>query len=1243
MKNIKKKEKEKEVLVVDYEALKNSPRLRLFQTDKPGQYTFLSYSETENLIANMKSTPLLMDFVLSNKEINEDIFSQFKMQLAAFPNLTLFLDFLYHNNTDEIMLHTKTANLLSLIDALKDKTLTLNYSVDTETFIVNMETLDDLTIKQVLLELDERGSSISPHEKYPLQLVLPNEFKRHFSKKQLMRLIVDDFLLEVPNNKIDTFIRLMQLTAIYERSSATSHTNHETELLSWLSKNIQRDVYVALKTLNYHITKGGDPFLDFLNNKEALFSCLNKIKEYISTTHETTDLLDLIMEVFAQHRLCYFEHTINSSKSYNRYRQSDTENDRKELNDFQREIIKLLSFEKASLQDILSRDSGLYQVEKAQAFWGKIAIYEANENLVDGFFCYGRYLDKRYKKEATYLFENHERNGLYWIRLAKQFFNCRRSHTYLESKDFDSVNPAIQFELAMAREFDPTLKHPEIYELFPANNRMLVGTNYALSRLSNSENDTSYTIGEQCLLRFFKDDMTFPQKKLKILERATQRRSGFIKTVDWFRPEIKEEKKFLTKYYKVPLGNSIIQDILPMLKKFTKISTNSKMDPEQAMENIELNTRIKAFSTLFYEELSNYTKSNILFEAKIGKDHKPIFVVVLLHALLNNGLIHFKLQETELANDIHKTILLLKSKLNKLFSFLDCQSSAISFQEAVQLRINSYIATANVANVAGLELLKSFGGKQEKKEDQSDAYKLSNGAAAIIEGLHFILPLALLFTGVAGLALGTCGLALIGLHKALTVARNVAEKANHALEVAEPRTNIFIAAMHARHFAHEGGLSLHAHDDKKDDHDDASTLKFLNTLFNHALIEDIDGSTMLMRDWFAIYEPVIEQLHKKSTVALGHLLVELLLRGLAARLISQKNNKSELNLPKKLPELLDYFNETLWEYTFFTITDDILLSTKKNQSIFALDLIFPNRLNAKMSGEIVTMEINSRANREIQEYNQVRTYFQSEDNLNLTRFASSYEIRMMNRSNDNAYRSLPLELSEQSKVLIRQYANTILYTGYNKAHTINSKLESLGERFQLMKLFQKAHSLKIMIEEMPEDISENFIDTKGKKKQILNKLPAKNLMIKEANALIMATTRLSENCDTPEEKSNFLLELYNIVPTLAKDLPIEVALCKHIEIRIASLIFFGREMKIIPPSMRLHQLFSAENAVLEQLAKQEFNIPEGPLKLESDAISYVAKKGTLAFFEPQQDLEAFPEEQYNSGAGECSSGTSYNY
>ncbi len=347
------------------EALRRFPSLRAYKAGSSAEISFLTLAESNFLIENIRKVEktIKLENILEKKGTLINAFlKEYENLFLAFPHIKAVFE--YRNTNENLKLPPETTNILQFIDSLSSTGVILQYS-PTNRFVLNFKNASFSTIERVLLLLEQKYRHFFP-DGLSLDLAFPT-VSTHFTKEYIKEIIRKCPQITVPDG-------------LHEVSKITP--NHKLP-------------YENLYLLNTALAKGGNEFYSLLNNESLFFKLLANIRDYLMSTKEHNSRVELIYEIFVAHSLCSIPGEIDNIVMLKTYLPADNKSKKNILNNLKKQIITLLYSDEKALSLVFSDDSGLHETEKAQAFWGRSAIYDVNSAIAGGMFCYGRYLDRQ--------------------------------------------------------------------------------------------------------------------------------------------------------------------------------------------------------------------------------------------------------------------------------------------------------------------------------------------------------------------------------------------------------------------------------------------------------------------------------------------------------------------------------------------------------------------------------------------------------------------------------------------------------------------------------------------------------------------------------------------------------------------------------------------------------------------------------------------------------------------------------
>ncbi|WP_347252630.1 hypothetical protein, partial [Legionella sp.] len=555
---------------------------------------------------------------------------------------------------------------------------------------------------------------------------------------------------------------------------------------------------------------------------------------------------------------------------------------------------------------------------KARAWLGAIAFHHlTGKTAAAGMYWYGRYLEtlplteKKPPLESSqnFVLEQARKSGLYWLRLAALRYEHRASTHYLQERANSLreraekqkttiqalLRPADCYQLMLTCEaLAPILQHRQ---LAPPNHLLslfaevgnlrdmaleldiLYGNRYSdnmfalLLVIASVSKDLITWFMQAGMSREFFKDRTYKNNYLRTmqfylislvadnlisesvrgyyLQELAAHHPKSVLAAQLISPPLKEESNAVVRYHAVPLARVITDKLLPLFQMHSNLKVKKNLDEEEA--------KLKDFCEFFDKHIPQYLAHGRLFNVLINEREDPYFIAAMLHTILNEALVYFGLDNSSFAEKIHETMQDIKSTLDYLGGKHQTalQPTSMGFTATLSQQLESYAATANVANVVKLKLLPKFAATPSEyhlphQKETSLATKALYGGAALVEVAHFSLPLIVLATGVGLPALLGGGALVQGVRMALENIHPYAEAAEHLFE-----QNIFINMIpqlaHIHHSVHEAGIFSHEHQEERHQLIEASVLSELNHLVSNASPIHRDAFSMLVRHWDMVY------------------------------------------------------------------------------------------------------------------------------------------------------------------------------------------------------------------------------------------------------------------------------------------------------------------------------------------------------------------------------------------------------
>lgn len=349
-----------------------------------------------------------------------------------------------------------------------------------------------------------------------------------------------------------------------------------------------------------------------------------------------------------------------------------------------------------------------------------------------------------------------------------------------------------------------------------------------------------------------------------------------------------------------------------------------------------------------------------------------------------------------------------------------------------------------------------------------------------VEFLHLTLP-------IIGIGLKS----IQSLHMAYKAVHTIEHAMEHD-ETIKYTANFFPKLLHALHFKH--ALS-HSHEEVSLE----DFLRYFADLLDSAGSENVDISQLVLQHYFELYKPALNELSKESQYLLGDLLFALLFKGLQYRMSYHKKNRE--SLPKSLPELMNYFDESLWRYSPLATEDNISLFLDNGKVVSALDIIFPKRVKVQFMGRTVTLKLQTK---HLPDH-------QLEKNADFipARNASAKEVEYIEAYRKDNTRLLPLALIEIPRSM--QINPSIeVRTAFKDPLSIESRLNILISDGQVYKLIHKTDMCWKYINSIKKQLNKG--ELKEKAQVTLNRLTS--ILPVLNNTLTQLTASSQSECKT---------------------------------------------------------------------------------------------------------------------------------
>ena len=495
------------------------------------------------------------------------------------------------------------------------------------------------------------------------------------------------------------------------------------------------------------------------------------------------------------------------------------------------------------------------------------------------------------------------------------------------------------------------------------------------------------------------------------------------------------------RYHKPPLGLEM-SDILtfgigPLLYKpsyetsYKKRFNNliNKTVDECSEEERRLKFEIEIF-TIF----DAYLDKRELLGEQIDDDTSPTLVAAILCETISNTLAIYELQENPSFNSILLSMQSMRQQLQVAALKKEQQRfKDLGFQHGFMRRLASINAAGKLLRIADLSIrnklveidakLKPKSPSNEHKSG-SNTKKIANGAALAAEGLHIILPPTLLLLNYIKGMNPYLNSLYLGIH--------AVEHIIEHNEVAKYAIELFPKSLHALHFYHEakGGHGIHG-ETHEQHHEPKSQKEFIlhiADLIHSAAPGDVDVLEALLEHYQALYHDTLASLTPQSSYIVGDVLLSLLFRGLEHRF----NIEPTKSIPASLPELIDYFDDTLWRYSYLSSQDHVLLLTKDGRRCSVLDIIFPNKFAISLAEENIEIEIIRQS---------IPPTPQGFINHNLvSRHASYYESQIINQSRLPNSKPQIFSLTEASRNVLIAYRGINIVSAIKEIKCLRGKI-----------------------------------------------------------------------------------------------------------------------------------------------------------------------------------------------------------
>lgn len=775
----------------------------------------------------------------------------------------------------------------------------------------------------------------------------------------------------------------------------------------------------------------------------------------------------IIYEFFALHGLCQTQ-SIYDLPTLNLALQSQNQ---EALQEFHQLLLRLLSLDQETILQYLSLNKiGLNQETpanesseraRARAFWGYIAYQNYIEPHL-GAYWFGRYLYETLAKEENDTEMRH--NGLYWLRIALHYYSLPEAETYLKNqKELYQQNqiilsPSHQYQLTMAL-MKPEHDNTVIDQLWPDQNFIWHTVLYFFNKIDQGELETEkkFERGTKFLSYLLKDDLLSLSRKNELLKKLESERRIFSMALGLREPAIKETIQDVCRYSQVPLAQELNRFVLPLLKKKYDSSQKPKIDPDTAIQTQDLALRIRVFSTVFHDALKKYIDEQILFGTPFSANHHPSYIAVLTHEVLTQGLVYFELNETELAKKLHLAMQHIRSSIHEhFFRQHQFKNSSFHFENRILERIRSNYQVGLLAKTAEITLKSDPQSHSTSKTPHSSAselsFKAANGAACVIEILHFSVPWILTALGLPSIYFTSVSNGVLqGIVMGFEKLYKAVETVEKTLFSTQRLSDSLLKILHVIHLAGKAGFKGHSGSKGASEEEKKLLLllQHFSNLLDHVAGKLTDRDQLLSDHWGAVYQPVTDQLCASSNEILGNMLVEFLFRGLAARVLEDsEKSTNKIFFPDSLAEFLVFCDETLWKYTPVNETDNIPLKTKSGEVIPALEVIFPSNFRVLSARKEITVQVSSRTF-------PANSYFRLKKPE--PRYASDAELlfikHAMQHPNDKKS-PITWKAEENPHLGANEYFR--LLTAYRRRNPLNVQLLLLNKTIGLQLLFNEA-------------------------------------------------------------------------------------------------------------------------------------------------------------------------------------------
>lgn len=278
------------------------------------------------------------------------------------------------------------------------------------------------------------------------------------------------------------------------------------------------------------------------------------------------------------------------------------------------------------------------------------------------------------------------------------------------------------------------------------------------------------------------------------------------------------------------------------------------------------------------------------------------------------------------------------------------------------------------------------------------------------------------------------------------------------------------------------------------------------------------------------------------------------MRGLTSRMLADKYTvQSNSHLPTNLSELLDYFDETLWLHSHVEACDDMPLLTKSSTTVYALDIIFPNKLTAYFSTKVIDVAIEPR---QLPEF---RFQFIGTTDANNSRFASHYELTLLNDARKSSISQPPFILTNGGHESFRGKEALELMIAYRVKVTLGMDISLLSHKAKIQRFFNKAQIFINIAPDINKELQnkcEQGLVVKNDAEKIKMELNGINNDLTRIQVILSNSI---EKLDHPTRSFAHTLSNLPQIDLLDLTLSPEVAIETYLDIVSAKLILIDRE------------------------------------------------------------------------------------